>query len=463
MGTSPSQLPIAILGGGITGLAAAHRLARQGRTFRLFDAAPRLGGNIRSERSGEWLLEAGPNSLQLTPALAALCAELDLHPLTASPAAKNRYLVRNGRVLAAPSSPTTLLKTPLFSTRAKIRLLGDLFMRPRQRSVDVSLADFVADHFGTELVDYGLRAFVAGVYAGDANQLSARLSFPSLWEAECKHGSIIRGMLAAAKAKKARSEARGPTPLISFTDGLEVLPCALAARLPQGSVALQAPVTALVPSPGPAKNWTLRWTGPDQTTHCEDFAKVILALPAAALASLTIGETGTYPLADLSEIAYPPVSALFLGYPREQVAHMLDGFGMLIPPAEKRDVLGVLFNSTLFPGRAPADHVAITVMTGGALRPEMAHLDDQALLARVSAELVSLLGVRGAPVFMRRTLWPKAIPQYNLGYERFLAQIAGVETAYPGLLIGGHVRDGIAVPQCLAAGEKLAARALNQD
>ena len=465
MGTSSSLLPVAILGGGITGLAAAHRLARQGRAFRLFEAAPRLGGNIRSERAGDWLLEAGPNSLQLMPALAALCAELGLSPLVASPAAKNRYLVRNGRVLAAPASPPSFVKTPLFSTRAKIRLFGDLFLRPRQRPADVSLADFVAEHFGTELVDYALRAFVAGVYAGDASQLSARLSFPSLWEAERSHGSIIRGMIAAAKAKKARGEARGPTPLISFPDGLEALPLALAARLPLGSVALQTRVTALMHDTGPAKTWTVHWTGPDQASHSETFASVILALPAAALAALPIGAAGALdprPLAGLEAITYPPVSSLFLGYRSEQVTHPLDGFGMLIPPAEKRDLLGVLFNSTLFPGRAPVGHVGITVMTGGALRPEMALLDDQTLLARVGTELSSLLGVSGAPVFMRRTVWPKAIPQYNLGYERFLDQITGVEAAHPGLLIGGHIRDGIAVPQCLAAGEKLAARALRR-
>ncbi len=462
VGTSSSQLPVAILGGGITGLAAAHRLARQGRALRLFDAAPRLGGSIRSDRSGDWLLEAGPNSLQLTPALAALCTELDLSPLVASTAAKNRYLVRGGQVLAAPTSPLSFVKTPLFSARAKIRLFGDLFLRPRQRPTDVSLAEFSTDHFGREVVDYGLRAFVAGVYAGDASQLSARLSFPSLWAAERSHGSIIRGMIAAAKAKKARGEPRGPTPLISFADGLEALPRALASQLPADSVELQARVTALVPDSGPAKTWTVQWTGPDQQEHRESFSAVILALPASALAALPIGAAGASgerPLAGLKAIPYPPVSSLFLGYAREQVAHPLDGFGMLIPPIEKRDVLGVLFNSTLFPGRAPTGHVALTVMTGGALRPEMAHLDDPALLARVSAELGNLLGVRGAPVFMRRTVWPQAIPQYNLGYERFLDQITGIEAAHPGLLIGGHVRDGIAVPQCLAAGEKLAARA----
>ncbi len=453
-----SELPIAIIGGGITGLTAAYRLARQGRPFRLFEAAPRLGGNIRSERHDGYLIEAGPNSIQLTPPVATLLTELGLTPLTASAEAKNRYIVRNGHPVPAPSSPPEFLKSPLFSTAAKLRLFGDLFKRPRQRPTDVSLADFVADHFGSELVDYGLRAFVSGVYAGDAQKLSARHSFPLLWEAERTQGSLIRAQLAATKAKRARGEPTGPAPIVSFTDGLETLPHTLAARLPAGSVELNARVTDLVPG----QPWKLLWDRPGQggATWTETFSAVILALPAAALAALPIGPMGERPLASLSEVGYPPVSSLFLGYKRDQVTHPLDGFGMLVPPVEHRVPLGVLFNSTLFPGRAPAGHVALTVMTGGALRPDLARLDDAPLLTLVRNDLAGLLGVRGEPAFVRRNVWPRAIPQYNLGYERFLDLIARTESAHPSLLIGGHVRDGISVPNCLAAGEKLAARAV---
>ncbi|MBC8038936.1 MAG: protoporphyrinogen oxidase [Opitutaceae bacterium] len=454
-------MPIAIIGGGITGLAAAHRLARQGIPFRLFEASPRLGGNIRTERDPSgWLLEAGPNSLQLTPALAALLAELGLTAVTASPAAKNRYIVRNGRAVAAPASPPALLTSRLFTLAAKLRLLGDLFHRPRQRPADMSLADFIASHVGRELVDYGLRPFVSGVYAGDAHKLSARHSFPSLWEAERTHGSLIRAQIAAAKAKRARGEPSGPPPIFSFADGLETLARALAASLPPGSVELNAHVTSLVPGPP----WKVIWhpaasDSPLPAPRSELFQSVILALPSAALAALPIGVQGEHPLADLSHVEYPPVSSLFLGYKREQVTHPLDGFGMLVPPAEQRSILGVLFNSTLFPNRAPAGHVSLTVMTGGALRPDLARLDDDTLLAFVQRELSELLGVQGEPVFVRRNFWPHAIPQYNLGYERFLDLMTLVESSHPGLLIGGHIRDGISVPNCLAAGEKLAARA----
>jgi len=450
------SLPIAIIGGGITGLTAAYHLARQGRAFRLFEASDRLGGNIRSERHDGWLIEAGPNSLQLTPPVAALLAELGIPPLAASPEAKNRYIVRDGRPVAAPASPPGFLKSPLFSTAAKLRLFGDLFKLPRQRPADLSLAAFVASHFGSELVDYGLRPFVSGVYAGDAQKLSTRHSFPSLWEAERTHGSLIRAQLAAAKGKRARGEPAGPAPIVSFPDGLETLPRTLAGQLPPGSVELNARVIDVVPG----QPWKLVWELPNLARRTETFAAVILALPAASLAAFPIGLMGERPLAGLAEVEYPPVSSLFLGYKRDQVAHPLDGFGLLVPPIEHRSALGVLFNSTLFPGRAPAGHVALTIMTGGVLRPDLARLSDDQLFPLVRNDLVDLLGVRGEPVFIHRNVWPRAIPQYNLGYERFLDLIARTEKDHPGLLIGGHVRDGISVPNCIAAGEKLAARAL---
>lgn len=465
-----TSLPVAIIGGGITGLTAAYRLTQQGRSVRLFEASPRLGGAIRSERDGDWLIEAGPNSLQQTPAIASLLAEigLDSVKLTARPEAKNRYIVRNGKPYAAPASPPGLITSRLFTAGAKLRLLRDAVIRPLTRTADLSLADFGRFHFGLEFVDYGLSPFVSGVYAGDAENLSTRHSFPSLWEMEQTHGSIIRGQIASAKARRARGEPSGPAPIISFAEGLETLPRALAALLPAGSIELNARVNGLTPSSN-GQPWQVQWTRSGassqlSTISAESFSSVILALPAAALANLALHSTSgpplSQPLAGLSEIEYPPVSSLFLGYRRDQVSHRLDGFGMLVPPVEIRQLLGVLFNSTLFTGRAPDGHVALTVMTGGARTPNLARLHDADLLPIVSRELSALLAVKGAPVFVRRNVWPRAIPQYNLGYERFLDIMTSAETAHPGLFIGGHVRDGISLPNCVVSGEKLAARAL---
>ncbi len=168
------------------------------------------------------------------------------------------------------------------------------------------------------------------------------------------------------------------------------------------------------------------------------------------------GPLAERPLAGLDAIEHPPVASLFLGFRREQVAHPLDGFGLLVPAVERRSILGVLFSSSLFPGRAPDGHVALTVLVGGTRQPGLAALPPDRLLASIRAELTSLLGVTGEPVFLRHTSWPRAIPQYNLGYEHYLGVMAGCERANPGLFIGGQARDGIALPACVAAGESLA-------
>ena len=248
MGSNVSK-SIAVLGAGVTGLTAAYRLTQYGHRVRLFEATGRVGGSVRTERTNGWLIEGGPNSvLTGEPALGRLITELGLteHVVTASALAKNRYIVRRGRPLATPDSPGSFFTTPLFSTGTKLRVFAELLTRPRVRTSDLSLEEFVRSHFGQELVDYGLNPFVAGVYAGNPQKLSARHAFPQLWELEQKHGSLLRGFGAAAKARKTRGEARGG--LISFQDGLQTLPDALAARLPVGTLALHARLEALIPT-----------------------------------------------------------------------------------------------------------------------------------------------------------------------------------------------------------------------
>jgi oxygen-dependent protoporphyrinogen oxidase len=225
--------------------------------------------------------------------------------------------------------------------------------------------------------------------------------------------------------------------------------------LPQGTVELGARVTQLVHGD---EGWNVNWIR-DGESHTETVDKVILALPAHALARLTIGSLAERPLAELAEIIYPPVASVFLGFRREDVAHPLDGFGVLMPQKEHRQVLGILFSSSLFVRRAPDGHVALTVMMGGVRRPDLGEAADETLLKTAQRELGELLGVKGDPVFQRINRWAKAIPQYNLGYGRFLDAMERCEREHTGLLVGGHVRDGISLPNCLTAGQKLAERA----
>ncbi len=461
--------PVAVIGGGITGLVAAWRLSRSGRGVRLFEASSRTGGAIRTlhERGG-WMPEAGPNTLLVkTREFHALIDDLGLASrlMHANSGAAKRFLIRGGCIRAVPQSPVGALVTPLLSPPAKLRIAAEvLFARRRERTEDLSLADFARGHYGREFVDYALNPLVAGIYAGDPEKLSARLSFPFLWQAERTHGSLIRGQIAQMRSRLRQG---GPkSALISFEGGVQTLTDTLTAALPAGAVELDASVKSLTPVPdarasSPAR-WRIRW----KNTLCggdereEIFSSVVLALPADALARLEIA--GARPLAPLAAVEYPPVASLFIGYRRGQIAHPLDGFGVLAPERERRRFLGVLFSSSLFPGRAPDGCTALTVMIGGTRQPGLAHLPSDELMREVLPDVSRLLGIRGGPVFAHHQLAERAIPQYNLGYERHLAVIEACEGAHSGLHVGGHVRDGIAVPACASSGERLAARVLGQ-
>jgi len=451
----PSRESIAIVGAGITGLTAAYRLHERGFRVTVFESAPQPGGSVRTLREGGYLIETGPNSLQYgAPALKRLVRDLGLEGdvVPAGPLAKRRFLVRGGRFVPVPASPPAFLATPLFSLRTKLAIFTELLSRPRVRTTDLNLAEMVRSHFTQELVDYAVNPLIAGIYAGDPAKLSVKHAFPPLWEAERSHGSILRGLMAASKARKARGEP-GVAPIVSFRLGLQMLTDTLAARLPPGALALDTTVETVIPG----RPHRLIWKQKGQATGAAEFDGVVLAIPAGGLAQLTFGTLGERRLAALDTIPHPPVSSLFLGYRREQVAHPLDGFGGLVPAIERRDVLGILFSSSLFPGRAPEGHVGLTVFVGGMRQPEHARLGTPQLLERVARDLKDLVGASGEPAFIRHTFWPRAIPQYILGYERWLEAMVGVEKAHPRLFIGGNARDGISLADCVKSGERLAA------
>lgn len=452
--SEPSRKSVAIIGAGITGLTAAFRLHQQGFRVTVFERAPHAGGSVRTFREEGFLIEGGPNSLQYgAPELKLLVKDLGLESelVTANAVAKKRFIVRGGKFVPVPSSPGSFFGTSLFGARTKFAIFAELLTRPRVRTVDVNLAEFVRAHFTQELVDYAVNPLIAGIYAGDPKKLSVRHAFPTLWSAERSHGSLLRGMIAGAKAKKARGES-GIAPIVSFKNGLQTLIDGAVAKLPPGTVRLGTAVETIIPG----KTHQLIWKQ-DGRTGSDEFDAVVLAIPASGLAHLTFGTLGERTLAMLDAIPQPPVSSLFLGYRREQVQHPLDGFGGLVPEAERREVLGILFSSTLFPDRAPAGHVGLTVFAGGMRQPDNARLSAAALLERIAPDLRDLVGASGAPTFVKHTFWPRAIPQYVLGYERYLETMIAVEKSAPGLFIGGNARDGISLPDCVKSGERLAA------
>jgi oxygen-dependent protoporphyrinogen oxidase len=450
-------MKIAVLGGGVTGLTAAWRLELAGHDVRLLEASERLGGSVRTEISGDWLVEAGPHAVQESPDIAAIFDELGVGPerIVAAPEAKNRYIVRKGELVAlpTPSDVAGLVATPLLSFGSKLKVTSELARSPRNRTEDVSVADLVRDHFGSEILERFVQPLVGGIFAGDAERLSARHAFPKVWEAEKTTGSLVRAGLEAAKKRKAAGLA--PSSLVSFRGGLQALVDALAARLNRKAILLGAQVGSV--APGSGGRWQVSWDGPKGRDSGE-FHRVVAALPAWALARLKIGAAGRRELSGLGEIEHPPVATVLLGYRRDKVRHPLDGFGLLVPASEEKSVLGVIFSSSLFPGRSPQGHVALTAFAGGALQGELALLPAKELVDRIRVDVLGLLGAEGPPAFVRHTLWKRAIPQYNLGYGRHLDSIAECERRHPGLIFGGNARDGISLPDCLRSGASLAQR-----
>jgi protoporphyrinogen/coproporphyrinogen III oxidase len=442
-----------VLGAGITGLTAAWRLRAAGFAPTVYEKAPRVGGAIGAWTQDGWLHELGPNSLlEGSAEVAGVIDEIGLRErrLYAAAAAKHRYIVRAARPVAVPRSPLGLLGTPLFSARAKLALCGEPW-RPRgSADGEESVADFVVRRLGREFLDYAINPLVGGVYAGDPARLSVRHAFPKLHALEQEHGSLIRGAL------KRRNASAGPKGRIfSFPNGLTELPAAMAATLGD-AIRLGSAVNAIRRSAG---GWTIEADSGGSLLR-DEFEAVICALPADALARLQIDGSGRpCPLDVLAEIEQPPVATVFTGFRRADVSHALDGFGLLVPAVERRQILGTLFSSSLFPGRAPAGHVAMTTFVGGTRQPELATLDDPQLLRVVQSELTELVGARAAPVFTHIHRWARAIPQYTLGYSRYKEAIRGVELAAPGLFIGGNARDGISLANCIESGGRLASAA----
>jgi protoporphyrinogen/coproporphyrinogen III oxidase len=445
---------VAVIGAGLTGLTAAYCLKQRGTRVVIYEASDRIGGSVKSERRDGYLAELGPSSMSPpVPAVAALLGELglDASRVFASPAAQNRYIVRRGRLVRLPLTPPELLTSRLFSNAAKLAIFGEPLIETGDSPVDESVAAFVRRRFNQEVVDYVANPFVAGTFAGDPEQLSVRHALPQLHSLERTHGSVMKAYVRMMKARRASGEgASGSHGMMSFRNGLQEIPDALGREI-MAELRLRAPVTQVRTGP---KGWTVG--AAFQTPELYD--AVIYAAPAHALDEIDLDFPGGERLSTLSSIVHPPVAVLALGFRREQVAHPLDGFGFLSPEVERRRVLGVIFSSTLFPDRAPEGHVLVTVFVGGTRDPDFVQSDPHTLTARVLDDLRSLLGTRGEPTFKAMQVWPKAIPQYVLGYGRFKDIAEQMERTNPGLVLAGTYRDGVSLGEAIGSGERAAAR-----
>jgi oxygen-dependent protoporphyrinogen oxidase len=434
------KLAIGILGGGISGLSTAYALSKNGISSTVYEKAGNIGGAIHSVRHGDWLVEEGPNTILVkSPELWNLFEELNLdnHIIEANEQAKKRYIVKNANPIVLPFSIGNFFITPLLSVSAKLKLLKEPFVAPSKKH-DESVASFIRRRLGRQLLDYGVNPFVSGIFAGDPKQLSMKHTFPKLWEMEQQHGSITKGMF-----KRDRSNSSKKRALVSFEQGNQMLPQAFADSLPN-SIQTSTEITSV-------KNVGNQWqisgiangSAFEMSHDC-----IISTLPTYSLPDIF------KPILfdELSTLPYTPLSVLALGFEDDQIRHPLDGFGMLIPEVENYKTLGVLFSSTLFPGRAPDGHQLLTCFIGGARNPQTASKSKDELQSIVLTELNKLLGIKGEPAFVHLKFWNKAIPQYEVGYGHYLSLMNKIEKQYPGLYLDGNYRHGVSVPDCISSG-----------
>ena len=446
---------VAVVGGGLAGLTAAYRLKQRGQRVVVYERGERVGGVVRTERRDGYLAELGPNSIAApAPALHAFLEELGLQPsiLPASPAARNRYVVKKKKLFPLPVSPQDLLTTRLLSNSAKLAVFGEPLVDAGDSLVEESVAAFVRRRFNQEVLDYVANPFVSGIFAGDPEHLAVRHALPKLYGLERTHGSVIKALAGIMRAQKREHEGAGDLGggMISLRSGLQELPDVLAREL-HAEIRLRSPVTQVRASP---KGWTVGAA----FQPSELYDAVIYAAPAYCVDDLDLDFPGGDRLKTLASITHPPVAVLALGFRREDVSHPLDGFGFLVPEVERRNVLGVIFSSTLFAGRAPEGHVTLTAFVGGVRNPDLANADLPTVTARVLDDLRSLLGASGEPTFRAFHLWPKAIPQYDLTYGRFKDLMDEAERRNPGLALAGSYREGVALSEVIASGEAAAAR-----
>ena len=449
---------VGIIGGGISGLTAGYFLQKAGISFTLMEASESVGGKIKSEKIGGYLVEHGPNSLQTsTPILNQIIEETELSSnlIFANPAAKKRFVVKKGIPQPLPMSPPALLSSSFFPLKTKLRLLREPFIASNSGQEE-SIATFIKRRLGQDILDYAVDPFVTGIFAGDPSALSLRHAFPVLFDLEQKHGSLLKGLRASRQEKKESGKTETPRRIFSFQDGVGMLPHALASTF-ENRVKCGARVIGVQAK---KDKWevTLEKEA-DQSTHTFDLILNTLPLPAFQSIVQPLAQSLDAPLTPLWEVNYPPVTVMALGFERDDVDHPLDGFGMLVPGKEPGiRILGSIFSSTVFPNRAPDGQVLLTTLIGGARKGDFCHLPDDLLMDFVLDDLHNLLGVHGNPSFVKKINWPTAIPQYNLGYGKVKQLLSDLEREHRGFFMAGNYRDGISVGDAVKSGYAAAQR-----
>ncbi|NOT27002.1 MAG: protoporphyrinogen oxidase [Acidobacteria bacterium] len=447
---------MAIVGGGIAGLAAAYELRLRGLTVCLLEAADRPGGVINTERFDGWVVDTGPDSLLVQkPAGVALCRELGLEDrLVTTTPPRTAYVLRGGVLrplsegsfLGFPISFGALARSPLFSWRGKLRMACEIAVPRSSSDGDESIASFVRRRFGTEALNYLAEPLLAGIHAGDAERLSMRSLFPRLLEAEQRSGSVLRSVRAQPRAP---SHTASTGAFVSLAGGIRELVDTLAAAIPAGTIRLSERVTELRRAGG----FTI-----ESSRGTVRARAVVLSVPAYVAAGLLLGiDTALAALCDA--IPYASTATVAFGYRRSQIRHPLNGTGFVVPRTERSPLLAATWVTSKWPGRAPDGCALLRGFLGGGRDPNRLDRPDDELVTLARQALSDTLGIQGEPVFSRLYRYTRQSPQYEVGHLQRVATIEQRLSQVPGLFLAGSGFRAIGIPDCIADGREMAARA----
>ncbi|MGE3889555.1 MAG: protoporphyrinogen oxidase [Vicinamibacterales bacterium] len=446
---------IVIVGAGTTGLSLAYTLQEDARRARaplsltVLEAAPHIGGHAHSTRVDGFLVEAGPNGfLNREPEVMALIESLGLGTrlVEARPESKRRFILRGGKLCQVPDGPATLLTTPALSWRGKLRLMYEPFAPGPPAGVEETIHEFATRRIGAEAAEMLVDAAVSGISAGDSRRLSVSAQFPMMTEMERDHGSLVKAMFAR------RRNGQGPSKLLSFDEGMGTLTGALAARL-GSAVRTGYPVRSLERA-GAA--WRLNVNGGDALE-----ADHVVLTVAARVAAPLLGDLAPVLASSLEGVGYAGIAVVALGYDVADVPRALDGYGYLVTRPEQMATLGVVWESSLFPGRAPAGKALLRVMLGGSRRPDLVDMPDARKVEVARQELSRVMGITAVPRHVSVFTWPGAIAQYTVGHQERRASIMDRLRLHPGLAVCGTSYDGVSFNHAVKSG-RLMARQLAQ-
>jgi protoporphyrinogen/coproporphyrinogen III oxidase len=466
---------VVVAGGGIAGLAAAHRLVELnkekslGLEVMLIEASPRLGGSIATEKIGDFIVEAGPDSfITEKPWALRLCDRLGLASRLVSTQAANHkiYVVHKGKLQALPEgffllAPTRLwpfVQTPLFSLGGKLRMAAEIFLPRGAIDGDESLGAFVRRRFGAEALDRVAQPLVGGIYAADPDQLSLSATMPRFKEMERSRRSVILSMVSEQR-RRARNRETGSgarwSLFVTLAGGMQELVDRIASRLPEGCVRLNTPIVELIEDRD-KKLWKVT-TGANKSHEAEG---VILATPSFRTAELLRG-VASGAADDLKQITHASTATVSLAFRQEDFPRPPESFGFVVPAIEKRKIMACTFSSLKYPGRAPKDYVLLRAFVGGILQPDLFQDNDVTMVKNVRAELAALLGVTAQPFFSRLCRHPNSMPQYVVGHEARIRRIEEALNGFPTLALAGNTYHGVGISDCVRSGEEAAEKVIN--